>query len=163
MGGGGRMKVIPITLREANTFVDEHHRHHKATQGCKFALGLLNGETLCGVAICGRPVSRYLDNGLTLEITRLCTDGTPNACSKLYSSCVKVARAMGYEKVVTYILQSENGSSLKASNFVCEGKAGEPIWTGKRNRDNGGRQEMKQRYVCYITGTGKENIFREGY
>ena len=73
------MKVIPITLREANAFVDEHHRHHKATQGCKFALGLLNGETLCGAAICGRPVSRYLDNGLTLEITRLCTDSFAKA------------------------------------------------------------------------------------
>ena len=65
------MKVIPITLREANAFVDEHHRHHKATQGCKFALGLLNGETLCGVAICGRPVSRYLDNGVTVQECKL--------------------------------------------------------------------------------------------
>ena len=67
MGGGGRMKVIPITLREANAFVDEHHRHHKATQGCKFALGLLNGETLCGVAICGNSFvpydKRYFEEG----------------------------------------------------------------------------------------------------
>ena len=156
------MKVIPITLREANAFVDAYHRHHKATQGCKFSIGLLNGETLCGVAICGRPVSRYLDNGLTLEITRLCTDGTSNACSKLYSACVRVARAMGYEKVVTYILQSENGSSLRASNFICEGEAGRPMWTGKRKRDNGVPQEMKQRYVFYITGNGKENVFRGG-
>lgn len=144
------MKIVPITLREANAYVDKYHRHHNASRGCKFAIGCMNGDELCGVAICGRPVGRYLDNGLTLEITRLCTDGTRNACSKLYSACVKVAKAMGYEKVVTYILQSENGASLKASNFTCEGEAGKPMWTGTRKRDNGVPQEKKQRYAYYI-------------
>lgn len=57
---------------------------------------------------------------------------------------------MGYEKVITYILESENGASLKASNFICEGKAGGTIWTGSRKRDNGVPQQLKQRYVFNI-------------
>lgn len=80
----------------------------------------------------------------------LCTDGTRNACSKLYGACVRIARNMGYEKVITYILESENGASLKASNFICEGKAGGTIWTGARKRDNGVPQQLKQRYVFNI-------------
>lgn len=144
------MKIIPITLKAANKYVAENHRHHKPVTGCKFCIGCQDGEQLVGVAICGRPVSRYLDNGTTLEINRLCTNGKRNACSKLYGACVRIARDMGYEKVITYILESENGSSLKASNFVCEGKAGGTIWTGSRKRDNGVPQQLKQRYVFNI-------------
>jgi len=148
------MKIIPITFREATEFVEQYHRHHKSPQGCKFCIGCKEGEQLVGVAICGRPVSRHLDDGKTLEITRLCTDGTRNVCSKLYGACVRIAREMGYEKVITYILASENGASLKASNFVCEGEAGGTIWTGSRKRDNGVPQEMKQRYVYFIDRKG---------
>lgn len=144
------MKIIPITLKTANDFVTENHRHHKACRGCKFCLGLSNDGKLVGVAICGRPVSRYLDDGFTLEINRLCTDGTFNACSKLYAACIKVAKAMGYEKVITYILESENGASLKASNFHYDGVAGGKQWTGTRKRDNGVPQELKKRYSYRI-------------
>lgn len=75
-------RVIPITLKQANSFVTANHRHHGSVVGCKFALGLSDGE-LIGVAICGRPVSRFLDDGLTLEVNRLCTDGTKNACDSI--------------------------------------------------------------------------------
>lgn len=147
-----KMTIIPINLKTANDYVTEHHRHHKAVRGCKFCIGLkTDDDKLCGVAICGRPVSRHLDDGLTLEINRLCTDGTYNACSKLYSACVKSARAMGYKMVITYILQSENGASLKASNFRCAGVAGGKIWTGKRSgRDNGVPQELKLKYYYQL-------------
>lgn len=127
------MKIVPCTYRTACDFVNQHHRHHKASQGCKFCIGLMNDSNeLCGVAICGRPVGRYLDDGFTLEINRLCTDGTRNACSMLYGACCRVAKAMGYKRVITYILESENGASLKASNFICEGQAGGTHWTGIR-------------------------------
>lgn len=127
------MKIIPITLKEANEFVVAHHRHHDSVQGCRFAIGLNNDSgQLVGVAICGRPLSRHYDNGLTLEINRLCTDGTHNACSRLYGVCCRIAKDMGYEKIITYILESESGNSLKASNFVCEGIAGGTHWTGER-------------------------------
>lgn len=84
---------------------------------------------LHGVSIVGRPVSRHLDNGLTAEVTRLCTDGLSNACSFLYSACARIAREMGYEKIITYILASENGASLRASGWqAVEGLRGGGNW-----------------------------------
>lgn len=85
-----------------------------------------------GVAIVGRPVSRYLDNGLTLEVNRLCTDGTKNACSMLYAAAWRAARAMGYEKIITYTLDTESGASLRAAGWTCAGLAGGKRWTGSR-------------------------------
>lgn len=141
------MVIRPITFRAASEFVEQHHRHHGATVGCKFCIALYDEDKLVGVAICGRPVSRYLDDGLTCEINRLCTDGTRNACSMLYGACCRVAKAMGYEKMVTYILASENGASLKASNFKCEGIAGGEHWTGARNTGVETPHEMKTRWI----------------
>lgn len=140
------MKIRPITFRQACDFVNEHHRHHKPAVGCKFSLGLFDESKLVGVAICGRPVSRKLDDGLTCEINRLCTDGTRNACSMLYGACCRVAKEMGYERIITYILESENGASLKASNFVCEGLAGGLKWTGSRDTGQEYPHEMKTRW-----------------
>lgn len=141
------MEIRPITLEQAKQFVNQYHRHHKATVSHKFSIGLFDGQKMVGCAVCGRPVSRYLDNGFTLEINRVCTDGTKNACSMLYGASVRVAKAMGYKKVITYILESENGASLKASNFICEGKAGGTHWTGSRNRGQAIPNEMKTRWV----------------
>lgn len=97
--------------------------------------------------MCGRPVSRRLDDCFTLEINRVCTDGTRNACSMLYGACVRIAKAMGYKKVITYILESEDGASVKASNFKYDGVAGGTHWTGKRNKGQDIPSEMKKRYV----------------
>lgn len=140
------MIIKPITFKQACDFILQHHRHHGPTAGCKFCIGLFVGEKMIGCAVCGRPVSRHLDDGLTCEINRLCTDGTPNACSKLYGASCRVAREMGYKKVITYILMTENGASLRASNFVCEGKAGGLNWTGSRNRGQDIPHEMKTRW-----------------
>lgn len=126
------LELIPMTLREANAFVEQHHRHHKPVVGHKFSIGVSDGEKVVGVAIVGRPVGRFLDDGWTLEVTRLCTDGTHNACSMLYAAAWRAARAMGYRRVVTYILESETGASLKAAGWKCIGKAGGLRWTGKR-------------------------------
>lgn len=142
------MNIAPITFREASAYINQYHRHHNATVGCKFCISVVDDDgQLHGVAVCGRPVSRMLDNGFTLEINRVCTDGTRNACSMLYGACCRIAKAMGYKRVITYILESENGASLKVSNFVCEGEAGGTHWTGSRNRGQGIPAEMKRRYV----------------
>ena len=126
------LSLVPVSLREANEFVRQHHRHHKPTVGHKFSIGVQEDGRLAGVAICGRPVNRFLDDGYTLEVNRLCTDGTRNACSMLYAATWRAARAMGYHKLITYILDSENGASLKASGWKCVGQAGGLRWTGKR-------------------------------
>lgn len=126
------MKTIkPISLKTANQYIEQNHRHHKAVQGHKFSEGLYDGDNLIGVAICGRPVSRYMDNGDTLEVTRLCTMGDKNACSMLYSACARIAREMGYKKIITYILKSEHGASLKASGWKYEADSPGGSWTCK--------------------------------
>lgn len=129
------LNIRPIHLKAANEYVAAHHRHNIPTVGGKFAVSCYEGERLCGVAVCGRPVSRCLDDGFTLEIYRNCTDGTRNVCSKLYGACVRVAKEMGYHSVITYTLVSELGTSLCASGFTCEGLAGGTTWTGSRHRD----------------------------
>ena len=128
------LDLVPVTLAEANAFVEQKHRHHGKTAGHKFSVAVADTETkeIVGVAIVGRPVSRFLDDGWTLEVNRLCTDGTKNACSMLYAAAWRAARAMGYKKLVTYILDSENGTSLKAAGWKCIGQAGGLRWTGKR-------------------------------
>lgn len=122
------MEIRPITLRAANAYVAQHHRHNLPTNGHKWSLACYDGDRLCGVAICGQPVARKLDDGLTIEIRRVCTDGTRNACSMLYGASCRVAKAMGYKRVVTYTLQSEPGASLRASNFTDCGEAGGTSW-----------------------------------
>lgn len=140
------MEIRPITLKQANEFVNAYHRHHNGTVGCKFAVGLYDNDEIVGCAICGRPVSRHFDDGMTCEINRLCTNGIKNGCSKLYGACARIAKEMGYKSIITYILASESGVSLKASGFVCEGEAGGTHWTGSRNRGQKIPNEMKTRW-----------------
>lgn len=146
------LTLTPINLKTANAFVQRYHRHHKPTQGHKFSIGVSSNGILVGVAICGRPVARRLDDGYTLEVNRLCTDGTPNACSILYAAACRAARAMGYHKVITYTLDTENGSSLKAAGFLCEGRAGGLEWNGikKPKREDQYPHQMKTRWSKII-------------
>lgn len=126
------LEIVPMTLKEANAFVEQNHRHHGKVVGHKFSIGCSDGERIVGVVIVGRPVSRYLDNGWTLEVNRLCTNGSKNSCSMLYAAAWRAARAMGYKKLITYVLDTEPGTSLKAAGWRCVGKAGGLKWTGKR-------------------------------
>lgn len=120
----------PVTLREASAFVSRHHRHHKAPRGGKFAIGLSAGTEVVGCAIVGRPVARHLDNGWTAEVLRVCVlDNVPNGCSMLYGACWRAARAMGYRRLVTYILGDETGTSVKAAGWRCIGEAGGGSWS----------------------------------
>jgi len=111
------LSLCPITLSEANEFVRVNHRHHGEVVGHKFSIGLATDEEICGVIICGRPVARGMDDGLTIEVNRCCTDGTKNACSKLYSAAWRAAKALGYKKMITYTLADESGSSLSAAGW----------------------------------------------
>lgn len=137
---------MPIRLRTAQTFVDNHHRHHDAPIGHKFSFGLYVDGWLVGVAIIGRPVSRHLDKGEILEVSRLCVlPGIKNGCSKLYAKCIWYAKQWGYKQVVTYTLMSENGASLKASNFKLDMEnAGGVGWTGERKHIS---TELKKRWI----------------
>lgn len=118
------MKLVPISITEANKFVANFHRHNKPVQGAKFAIGASDGENLIGVAIVGRPVSRHLDDGETAEVTRCCVldDAPKGACSFLYSRCWRVWAAMGGGNLITYTLQSESGASLRGAGWKIVGQ-----------------------------------------
>lgn len=114
------LRLVHLELLDANNFVASHHRHHKPVQGHRFSIGVATDDALVGVAIIGRPVARRIDPKTTVEVTRLCTDGTPNACSFLYAAAARAAKALGYEKIQTYILDVETGITLKAAGWTFD-------------------------------------------
>lgn len=118
------MQAIPMELKDVNDYVARLHRHHAPVYRDKFRFGVLDDDgNLCGVIQLARPVSRNLDDGMTIEVVRCCTNGTPNACSFLYSRGARIAKELGYKKIITYILESENGASLKASGWHLEAES----------------------------------------
>lgn len=143
------MVIIPITLKKANEFVTQHHRHHKSVVGHKFSIGLLSQSEIIGVAIIGRPVARMADDGLTAEVTRLVTLGHKNACSKLYGAAARICKEMGYCKIQTYILESELGTSLKATGWIKEAVTQGREWkhTDNKPRRTDQPTENKVRYA----------------
>jgi hypothetical protein len=125
-----KLSIIHIELLEANNFVAEHHRHHQPVVGHRFSIGVCDEtDTLVGVAIMGRPVSRLQDDGQTIEVNRVATDGTPNACSALYGAARRACFALGYKRLITYTLPSESGSSLRGAGWKCLGTAGGGSWS----------------------------------
>lgn len=118
------MTVVPLSFSAAKSFVDHNHRHNSAPQGHKFSIGLtVDGiESYIGVAIASIPKARFLNDGLTLEINRICCDPIyENACSKLYGAVIAAGKAMGYRRFITYTLPEESGSSVKAVGFRYAG------------------------------------------
>lgn len=125
------LSLQPITLREANEFVSQHHRHHGPAVGHRFSLAVNDGRRVRGVAVVSRPVARHFDDGLTVEVVRLCTDGTPNAPSFLLGACRRAARALGYIRLITYTLPEEGGASLRAAGWKELKLTGGGSWSRK--------------------------------
>jgi len=150
-----RLVAVPITFAEAKAFVKLHHRHHLPPVGHKFSVGVATvgsvGEgTICGVASTSRPVSRVLDDGWTLEVSRVATDGTRNACSFLYGAVRRAGLALGYKKFVTYTLPEEGGASLRGAGWILAStKAGGGSWdtpTSNRPRVDKHPLQLKLRW-----------------
>lgn len=145
------MRAIPIELKAANTFVTALHRHHPPVYRDKFRIGCEEDGKLVGVCQIGRPVARHLDDGSTVEVVRLCTDGTPNACSFLYSRAARIAKEMGYKRIITYILDTESGHSLKATGWVYDGMTEGGAWSRpSRPRESKAPTCPKQRWVKWL-------------
>lgn len=140
-----KLTVVPLDLGEANAFIVAHHRHHGEVVGHKFSLGAALGNDIVGVAVVGRPVARMRDDGLTLEVTRLCSDGTKNACSFLYGASARATFALGYKRIGTYILASENGASVKAAGWRMVGEAG---GVAGRERNDRALTDTRRRGNC---------------
>lgn len=143
------LRLVPTSLREANAFVERHHRHSKPCRGHKFSIGAASGDDLVGVAIAGRPVARHNDDGATIEVLRVCAadDSPRNTCSLLYGACWRAARAMGYSRAITYTLKSETGASVKASGFRVIGEVRRQSWN-RPSRSRVDKHEPQQR-LCW--------------
>lgn len=141
------LKVVPITLRQANELVSKWHRHHKPSVGHRWSIGVSNGTQLVGAAIVGRPVARMTPQYSVAEVARLVTDGTPNACSILYAASARAAKAMGFDSIQTFILDNEPGTSLRAAGWTEEDhrrKTGLGDW-GTRERRRSDQPKCRKR------------------
>lgn len=129
------LELVRLGLDEANAFVTAHHRHHEPVVGHLFSLAAARSGKIVGVVIVGRPVARMRDDGETAEVTRLCTDGTRNACSFLYGAAARAAFALGFKRIGTYILASEPGTSLMGAGWRLVGETRGGSWSrGNRPR-----------------------------
>lgn len=132
------LRIVPMTVKAASRHVAKNHRHCRGPSGGLFAASVWDGDHLAGVAIAALPVARLLCDGLTVEITRVCTDGTRNACSMLYGALCRAAQAIGYRKAVTYTLAEEDGASLRAAGFVPVATVRPAVW----NRSTRSRMQV---------------------
>lgn len=146
-----RLRIVPCDFDEACVFIARFHRHHPPPQGHKFSLAVADeNEAVRGVATVGRPVGRLLDDGMTLEVTRVATDGCRNACSSLYGACRRATFALGYTRLVTYTLLDESGASLRGAGFTCLGERGGGTWN-RRNRPRVDRAPTQKKFFWEAT------------
>lgn len=135
-----RLHLVPVSLAQANEHVAAWHRHNRPMPGAKFSVGAADeAGVLHAVAICGRPVARAFDDGATIEVCRVASDGHRNACSMLYAACSRAAFALGYRRVITYTQAEEGGASLRAAGWkvIAERPARVGWSVPSRPRDNG--------------------------
>jgi hypothetical protein len=137
----------PITLQQAREFVGAFHRHHKAPIGHRFSIGAEHRGKLVGVVVVGRPVARKTEQYNVAEVTRLCTDGTKNACSFLYAVAARISKEMGFKRIQTFILPSESGVSLRAAGFTFDGVSHSGTWQTRTGRRSDQPTEPKQRWI----------------
>jgi len=135
------LSARPLTLRQALAALKEWHRHHKTDRGHRWSIGACVGNELVGVVIAGRPKGPGWDHYRDIEACRLATNGHKNACSFLYGRAARAAREMGYRIIVTYTLESEPGTSLRAAGWICDGRVRRD---GKGWQNRPGRQAENQ-------------------
>jgi hypothetical protein len=148
------MRIVPLELKELNALVASLHRHHKPVQGHRFSIGIEHGGRIVGGASVGRPTARMTNQRRVLEVTRLVTDGTKNACSALYAAAARIGKELGYEHIQTFILEDEPGTSLRAAGWEFEQESGGGDWTrlSKPNRRQDQPQCKKQRWGKVLNG-----------
>lgn len=134
------LRCAYIGRDEARAFVRLRHRHHRPPQGAILHLGCWHGERLVGVAILGRPVSRVEQEAGAWEVTRLCTDGTDDAPSKLYGYARRVVQLLAPgARLLTYTLPEEGGASLRGAGWIQEATVQGRDWARCARRQGQGK------------------------
>lgn len=148
-----RLELVHVELKQANAFVEQLHRHCKPVVSHRFSIGAALDGKLVGVAICGRPIARKTCQRTVVEVARLCTDGTPNACSFLYGAAARASKALGYHFVQTWILDEEPGVSLRAAGWTLLSDTPGKGWSQptRPRPDDPAPRGVKQKYYKRIT------------
>ncbi len=136
------LEPICLTRDQANAWIEAHHRHHGRVYGHRFIVGATLFGELVGVAVAGRPRAQKIEQYTNLEVNRLCSDGTANVCSFLYSRVARVARELGFKTCFTAILESESGTSLSASDWIYA------YTTRGGSQDRPGRRRVDKSPTC---------------
>ncbi|KZX57745.1 hypothetical protein A3709_19165 [Halioglobus sp. HI00S01] len=164
------LSVGSVDFSTACEFIAKHHEHHQPPRGWRWGHAIYNGSDLIGVATVGRPVARMISGETTVEINRLAVRRdmgrlTWNACSKLYAEAAKEAKKRGYERIITYILESEQGATLKAAGWDLERITQGGSWNSpSRPREDKAPTCAKRRYGKTLrqpknARTGQQDIF----
>jgi len=128
------LEVRPVDLKTAKEFIRRHHRHNPPPVSWRWGHAVYNGADLVAVAMVGRPVARRIDHTRVVEVTRLCVNPELaqavawNACSMLYGAAAREAKRRGFGQVVTYTLESERGTALKAVGWKVAGLTKGGTW-----------------------------------
>ena len=146
------LQIVPLTRTVANQLIRDHHRHHGPATGYRWAIGAREGNRMVGAAITRRPKARLSEQYQLAEVTRLVSDGSKNVCSFLYAASARIAREMGFDRIQTFILESESGVSLRAAGwkFVRMSKGGDwnrPSRGGRRTDQPQGPKQLWEKVL----------------
>lgn len=132
------LQLVPVSQRDAADCVRRWHRHNPPPPFDLFRVGIADDDVLVCVGIASRPVARHLDDGRTVEVSRVASDGTRNATSMAYAALTRAAFALGYRRVITYTQAGESGASLRAAGWhvIAERPARKGWSTPSRPRDD---------------------------
>lgn len=85
------MRVVSLSIKEAEEFLAKHERHYKAPVEPICAIGIAE-KGLHGAAILGRRSEQEA------ELAHIYVDGTSQGYSLLYGACWRALKALGYDK-----------------------------------------------------------------
>ncbi len=152
-----RLEIRPIGTREASQVVKRLHRHLPRVVGGLFAVSVFADGELVGVGVASQPKAPRSRDGFTVEITRIATDGHPNACSKLYGALLRASAAVGYRRAVTFTRLDEPGTSLRAAGWTLDGLTREQSWD-RPSRSRSQELSQVKRWVRYLGGNRARSL-----
>lgn len=130
------LELGQVPQAEAKAFIRQHHRHNAPPAGWRWGSAVRNGQDVVAVGWVGRPVARKIPPGYAVEVNRVCVDPgldpelVWNACSMLYGQAAREAKRRGYARIVTYTLESEDATTLRAAGWVQLDSKLEPVELG---------------------------------